>query len=96
MEKMKTAAWFLITAGVIVLIMYFETMWPYASVMILAGAALHTAVSLKTKKSLPLLCRAGYHRYKIAGYDEEIRSMRIYECTRCGKKHKTFLGGGGG
>lgn len=95
-EKLKFIAWSIILIGIFMLIVNFGTLGFYSFGIILFGLSLHLIGSLINKKNLPVLCRIGYHKYEVIGYDNEIKSMRVYKCLRCGKKHKAILGGGGG
>jgi hypothetical protein len=94
MKKLTTAGLILIMAGVISLILFFDTMAPVSIGMIVTGALMEAAVAMKTKKDRPVPCRLGFHRYDHTGYDEENRSMRVYQCRRCDKIKKAVLGGG--
>lgn len=94
LQLIKTTGLILITAGVISLILYFDSMAPISIGLIAAGAALAAAAALAAKRDLPVPCRLEFHRYDHTGYDEEMRSMRIYKCRRCTKVKKAVLGGG--
>jgi hypothetical protein len=94
LHLLKTAGLILITAGVISLILYFDSMAPISIGLIAAGVGLSAAAALAAKRDLPVPCRLGFHRYDHTGYDEEMRSMRIYICRRCEKVKKAVLGGG--
>ncbi|WP_100398765.1 hypothetical protein [Bacillus sp. FJAT-44742] len=94
-EKVKFSAWTLVFIGAIMLIIDFEAMWMYALSAMIVGIILHVIASLVVKKDKPLLCRVGFHNYEHKGYDQELKSVRVYVCKRCGYQKKAMLGGAG-
>ncbi|GEM_PF-6505831 len=94
MTKLTTAGMILIMAGIMSLILFFDTMAPVSIGMIVTGVLLQAGTALQAKKDLPVPCRLGFHRYDHTGYAEENRSLRVYECRRCNKTKKAVLGGG--
>ncbi|MBP2004772.1 hypothetical protein [Halobacillus andaensis] len=60
------------------------------SILAAIGLTLLVIARSRTQRHGSFLCRIGFHKNKHIGWDDEMKSVAIYQCERCGRTKKVM------